>query len=338
MKPLPAVRERFEELERASLSTWATLASQTKGRDRFEEPDRLRTAFQQDRDRVVHSEAFRQLKDKTQVVVATGDEAVPRCVRVRLTHTLEVVELARTVARGLRLNEDLVEAIALGHDLGHTPFGLAGEEALSAFTAGPFRHSEQSLRVVERLERGGRGLNLTWEVRDGILSHLPPSALPATPEGQVVRVADAVASPSHDLEAALCAGLVATEDLPGDAVSVLGRTHGERVTTMLEDVVAASLDSSEIAMSPPVREALGALDAFVAQAVHARPAADAERARAIHCLRSLCVFYLENESRLPAAHRGSEPLNVRVVDYVAAMTDREALEQFGRLFVPRPAP
>ncbi|HVM00412.1 MAG TPA: HD domain-containing protein [Egibacteraceae bacterium] len=330
MKRLDAVRERTEDLERASLSTWATLASGSKGRDRYEDADRLRTAFQVDRDRVLHARAFRRLKDKTQVVLSLdgGHD------RVRLIHTLEVAEVARTIARALRLNEDLVEAIALGHDLGHTPFADAGEDALSVFAEGPFRHNEQSLRVVERLEAGGRGLNLTWEVRDGILNHSPGMPEPATPEGQVVRRADAIASTTHILDDAVRAGLVVPQDLPLDIVGVLGATHEQRVTTLVTDVVATSLDQPEVTMSAPVVEAHRRLEGFLTARVHQRADANAERDRAVHTLRCLAVFYLENPRELPGEHRRGGPLETRVLDFIAGMTDGEALRTFAALFLP----
>ncbi|HVM12995.1 MAG TPA: deoxyguanosinetriphosphate triphosphohydrolase [Egibacteraceae bacterium] len=330
VKRLDAVRERTEDLERASLSTWATLASETKGRDRHEEADRLRTAFQVDRDRILHTSAFRRLKDKTQTFIA----AEGGHYRVRLTHTLEVAQVAGTIARALRLNEDLVEAIALGHDIGHTPFGHAGEEALSAFTETPFRHSEQSVRVVERLERGGRGLNLTWEVRDGILNHPWSMPEPATPEGQVVRQANRIASLNHDLDDAFRAGILAPRDVPADVTGILGPTHSRRIATMVGDVVATSLDQPEVRMSGLVHDAHLRLRDFVFRHVYLRPAAAAERDRAVHTLRSLAVFYLENPGELPAAAHADEPRDRRVVDFVSAMTDRDALATFRRLFLP----
>ncbi len=329
MRQLPAVRERTEELERASLSTWATLAAETKGRDRFEEPDALRTAFQRDRDRVVHSTAFRRLKDKTQVFIRPGDH-----YRVRLTHTLEVAQIGRTIARGLRLNEDLVEAIAVGHDLGHTPFGHAGEEALSTFTDRPFRHNEQSLRVVERLARGGQGLNLTWEVRDGILNHPWSMPEPATPEGQVVRLADRIAYLNHDLDDAFRAGVLLPGDVPAKVRRELGETTSQRITTMVTDIVAESLDRPDVRMSARVIDLHLVLRDFLFERVYLRPAANAERDRAIHCLRSLAVYYLENGERLPPDLRGDGPLVSRVCDYVAGMTDGYALTDFRRLFLP----
>src|SRR5713101_6811948 len=218
------VRARTEELERQLLSDRAVLAADSKGRERDEEPDPLRTAFQRDRDRIVHSKAFRRLKHKTQVFIAPeGDH-----YRVRLTHTLEVAQIARTAARALRLNEDLTEAIALGHDLGHTPFGHLGEEALTPFLGRPFRHSEQSLRVVDFLENDGQGLNLTWEVRDGIVHHPWSMPSPSTLEAQIVRFADRIAYVNHDVDDAIRAGVLEPGELPRDVLDILGRTHSER--------------------------------------------------------------------------------------------------------------
>ncbi len=335
VKRLPAVRERTEELERASLSTWATLAAETKGRDRHEEPDRLRTAFQCDRDRILHADAFRRLACKSRMVVR-GDGRDRTC----LVHTLEVLQLAHTIGRGLRLNEDLVEAITLGHDLGHTPFGHAGEEALSAFTPAPFRHGEQGLRLVERLGDGGRGLNLTWEVRDGIVNHTWSGAPPATPEGQVVRLANRIAGLDHDLDDALAAGLVRAGDVPREVRATLGETRSQRLTAAAEDVVAASLDDPEVQpevqFGPRVAAAVTVLREFLVARVYLRPPARAERDRAVHCLRSIAVFYLENPSSLPEPGPDlvGDPLVVRVCDFVAGLTDRDAVEEFARRFQP----
>src|SRR6185436_10915031 len=226
-------RERSEEIERETLSPTATLASASKGREHDEPQDDLRTCFQRDRDRIVHSKAFRRLKHKTQVFLAPeGDH-----YRVRLTHTLEVSQIARTAARALRLNEDLTEAIALGHDLGHTPFGHLGEQALTPFLGRPFRHNEQSLRIVEHLEDDGAGLNLSWEVRDGIVNHTWSMPEPSTPEARIVRFADRIAYINHDVDDAVRAGVLAPGDLPTDAVAVLGKTHTDRIDRLVTDLV-----------------------------------------------------------------------------------------------------
>src|SRR5512134_1862834 len=226
-------RERTEQIERETLAPTATLASASKGREQDEPQDDLRTCFQRDRDRIVHSKAFRRLKHKTQVFLAPeGDH-----YRVRLTHTLEVSQIARTAARALRLNEDLTEAIAIGHDLGHTPFGHLGEQALTPFLGRPFRHNEQSLRIVDHLEDDGRGLNLSWEVRDGILHHTWSMPPPSTLEAQVVRFADRIGYVNHDVDDAVRAGVLREDDLPGEAVSTLGRTHSARIDRLVTDLV-----------------------------------------------------------------------------------------------------
>jgi dGTPase len=333
-----AVRQRTEDYERASLSSWATLATDTKGRERAEDPDPLRTAFQQDRDRIVRCEAFARLADKTQTFVPAGDGRGPVRDRVRLSHALEVAQVGRTIARALRLNEDLVEAIALGHDLGHTPFGNAGEEALSAFTDEPFRHHEHSVRVVEVLERSGAGLNLTWEVRDGILHHpwgMPPAS---TPEGQAVRVANRVTTTTSALSGALAAGIVRVGDLPAALTGLLGRTEGEWISGFVTDVVTTSLDAPEVGFSPRMESLDATLREFLAERVHNRPAARARGDRAIHVLRSLVVHFLEAPEALPRPARPDDPLVVRVLDEVAGMTDGRAVAEFNRLFVPPAGP
>src|SRR5438105_1598674 len=236
-------RDRIEGIERRTLSDRAVLSAESKGREHDEPPHPLRTAFQRDRDRIVHAKAFRRLKHKTQVFIAPeGDH-----YRVRLTHTLEVSQIARTAARVLGLNEDLAEAIALGHDLGHTPFGHLGEQALTPFLGRPFRHNEQSLRIVEYLEDDGAGLNLTWEVRDGIVNHTWTMPTPSTLEAQVVRFADRIAYVNHDVDDAMRADIVTPAELPGAALEVLGATHAERIDTLVADLVATSDDRPEIA-------------------------------------------------------------------------------------------
>ena len=322
MNRLPAVRERTEDLERASLSTWATLASETKGRDISEEPDALRTAFQADRDRILHSSAFRRLKHKSHLVLGDGHR------RTRATHALEVAQIARTIGRGLRLNEDLIEAIALGHDLGNTAFGPAGEEALSMFTVGPFRHEEQSLRVVERLENAGAGLNLTWEVRDGILNHREDTPVPATLEGQAVRIADEIATATHDVADTIRAGVLAPDEILGGITAPLGSTCDERLSALIRDVITESADHPELAMSPRVEEALHALTARLHDAVERNAAAASDHTRAVHCLSSLAVYLLSN----PGDDAG-DPLT-GVCDTLSAYTDAQVLSEFGRHFLP----
>ena len=325
-------RERTEEIERDTLAERATLASGSKGRERPEEPDLLRTCFQRDRDRIVHSKAFRRLKHKTQVFLAPeGDH-----YRVRLTHTLEVSQIARTVARGLRLNEDLTEAIALGHDLGHTPFGHLGEQALSPFLGRPFLHSEQSLRVVDHLENDGNGLNLSWEVRDGIVNHpwsMPP---PSTLEAQVVRFADRIAYVNHDVDDAVRAGVLRPEELPGDILDVLGHDHGRRINTLVTDMVEASQAAPDIRMSDSVFRALDALRDFMFDGVYLRGDAQAEQEKAVAMIRALFAHYLDHPAEIPEeSHRAPGDLPTRIADYIAGMTDRYALRTYERLFLPQ---
>src|SRR5204862_1876124 len=296
MAPTPRVpRERTEEIERTTLSERATLSSETKGREREEAPDRLRAAFQRDRDRIVHAKAFRRLKHKTQVFLSPeGDH-----YRVRLTHTLEVSQIARTVARALRLNEDLTEAIALGHDLGHTPFGHLGEEALSPFLGRPFRHNEQSLRIVDHLENDGRGLNLCWEVRDGIVNHTWSMPPPSTLEAQIVRFADRIAYVNHDVDDAIRAGILAPGELPREATGVLGAEHRDRVNTLVTDLVSTSEDSAEVRLSDGVFRALDLMRDFMFESVYLRAEAHSEQDKAIALVRALFSHYLEHPDEVP---------------------------------------
>src|SRR5256886_4490870 len=270
-------RERIEEIERRTLSDRAVLSAESKGRERDEPSHPLRTAFQRDRDRIVHAKAFRRLKHKTQVFIAPeGDHH-----RVRLTHTLEVSQIARTAARALGLNEDLAEAISLGHDLGHTPFGHLGEQAITPFLGRPFRHNEQSLRIVEHLENDGDGLNLTWEVRDGIVNHTWTMPQPSTLEAQVVRFADRIGYVNHDVDDAIRAGVLRPDDLPADVLAVLGRTHAERVNTLVADLVETSADRPEVALSGPVADALDTFREFMFEKVYLREDAQAEQDKAL---------------------------------------------------------
>jgi dGTPase len=325
-------RERTEEIERQTLAPHATLAAEAKGRERDEEPDALRTCFQRDRDRIVHSKSFRRLKHKTQVFLAPeGDH-----YRVRLTHTLEVSQIARTTARALRLNEDLAEAFSLGHDLGHTPFGHLGEQALTPFLGRPFRHNEQSLRVVDYLEDEGRGLNLTWEVRDGILNHTWSMPAPSTLEAQVVRFADRIAYINHDVDDAVRAGVIEPTELPNDALGLLGRTHAERVNTLVTDLVDRSEDSPEIRMSDEAFRALDTLRDFLFERVYLRDEARSEQDKAIALVRSLFAHYLDHPDQVPEEyHRAPGDLPTRVADYIAGMTDRYALRVYEQLFLPQ---
>src|SRR5207244_2393464 len=276
-------RERIEEIERRTLSERAVRSSETKGRERDEPSHALRTAFQRDRDRIVHSKAFRRLKHKTQVFIAPeGDH-----YRVRLTHTLEVSQIARTAARALGLNEDLTEAIALGHDLGHTPFGHLGEQAITPFLGRPFRHNEQSLRIVDYLEEDGAGLNLTWEVRDGIVNHTWSMPQPSTLEAQVVRFADRIAYVNHDVDDAMRAGVLEVNEIPAPILDVLGRTHAERVDTLVGELVTTSEGRPEIGLSEPVATALTDFRTFMFDHVYLRDDARAEQEKAVAMVRAL---------------------------------------------------
>ena len=337
------IRERLERLEAATLAPLAT-PSREAPRPQPEEPCRLRTNYQRDRDRIIHSKSFRRLKHKTQVFIApAGDH-----YRTRLTHTLEVTQIARTIGRALRLNEDLVEAIALGHDLGHTPFGHAGEVALAGVFPG-FRHSEQSLRVVDALENDGRGLNLTDAVRDGILSHSKPrsgitgeaAGRPRTLEGEVVKIADGVAYINHDLDDAIRGGLVAAEETPPLVLEILGRTHATRIDTLVCDIVEQSEVSTPpgaIRMSNAIRAAADALRDFLFDRVYSPLNERPDTQRAQHLVRELFAYYCDDAERIPEEYRAGHPDDPparRVADFVSSMTDRYAVETFQRLFVPR---
>ena len=338
-----AIRHRLEEKEKG-LSPYAARSNEGRGREDKEELSPLRTEFQRDRDRILHTKAFRRLKHKTQVFIAPlGDHYV-----TRLTHTLEVTQIARTIGRALNLNEDLTEAIALGHDLGHTPFGHIGEEELNSLYPEGFRHNQQSLRVVERLEQDGRGLNLTGEVRQGIVAHSKPrgdfmtaSIEPAkeglTLEAQICRVADAVAYINHDLGDAFRAGILCEEDLPNDAMKVLGRRHSERINTLVTDIVESSWAASgeaslpsgrrpTISMAPKIRGAVNILREFLFQKVYL-PAGQGEDGR---CAREvvglLYSHYCQNPEEIPPEYSLRGEIKERaVVDYIAGMTDRYAL-------------
>jgi dGTPase len=324
-------REDIERLEDEWLSPHAVRSRDSRGREREEEPDPLRTCFMRDRDRIIHCKAFRRLKHKTQVFLAPeGDH-----YRTRLTHTLEVSQISRTIARALRLNEDLTEAIALGHDLGHTPFGHMGEEAFKELTPAPFRHNEQSLRVVERLEYGGKGLNLSWEVRDGILNHTGESPQPSSLEGRIVRIADRIAYVNHDIDDAIRAEILEESDLPSSTVEVLGRHHSQRIDTLVKDMVLESRDSDDILLSPRVEGALDELRSFLFDRVYIGSVAKEEEEKAILVLRSLFSFYFGQPQEMPEEfRRGDEDLRVRVCDYVAGMTDRYAMRKYHENFLP----
>lgn len=314
-------RLRSEEIERSTLAPVARLAAESKGRDRPEDEDDIRTCFQRDRDRIVHSKAFRRLGHKTQVFLAPeGDH-----YRVRLTHTLEVTQVARTIARALRLNEDLVEAICLGHDVGHTPFGHLGEEAVAAFLPG-FRHNLQSVRIVEVLEN----LNLTWEVRDGIANHTWSMPLPTTLEGQIARYADRIAYINHDIDDAVRADILVESDLPEPTLEGLGRNHSDRIHRMVSDLVEASTGAPEIGMSAEVFEAMAITRSFLFERVYLGRVAPATTEAVERILTTLLEHFSEHPPPLedvPAA-ASAEDARVQAVDYVAGMTDRFAVRQF----------
>jgi dGTPase len=340
-----AIREDLEKRERDALAPQAAKSADSRGRVRPEAEDPIRPAFQRDRDRIVHSKAFRRLKHKTQVFFApTGDH-----YRTRLTHTLEVSQIARTIAKVLRLHEELTEAIALGHDLGHTPFGHAGERVLNDLVPGGFEHYLQSLRVVDVLEHDGQGLNLTWEVRNGIAKHskgkhgLPVGADPdhrsATIEGQIARVADIIAYVNHDIDDAVRAGILKVEDLPAGPSDVLGRTSSDRIGTMVTDVVVETMEGglSEIRMSDAILQATVELRQFLFEAVYENDVATAEFKKATGILGGLWEKVKERPREfLDVRTIEQEGLDAAARDFLAGMTDRYAVRLFEDLFVPRP--
>lgn len=327
------VRTRLEDLEYELLSPYAA-KSREAVRDSEEEPSDIRTAFQRDRDRILHSKAFRRLKHKTQVFLAPeGDH-----YRTRLSHTLEVAQIARTIARALRMNEDLTEAIALGHDIGHTAFGHAGEDVLNEICKEGFSHYEQGLRVVERLEKGGTGLNLTKQVRDGMLNHRM-IRMPATVEGRIVRISDKIAYISHDIDDAIRAGILTEEMLPREYTKELGRNVHDRLNTMIHDVIEASADSDQIVMSEPRMTALMGMREFMFSYLYKGSIAKQEDEKAKNVLKMLYYHYLENIELLPEEYMDQvwlhgESWDRVACDYVSGMTDDYAIHRFKELFVP----
>lgn len=329
------IREELEWTEHLCLSERAQFSDATRGRPRPEEAQEndVRTCYQRDSDRILHSKSFRRLMHKTQVFLQPeGDH-----YRTRMTHTLEVARIARTITRALRLNEDLSEAIAFGHDLGHTPFGHAGEVALTEVMGEPFRHNEQSLRVVDVLEKDGQGLNLTYEVRMGILGHSSHSRMPETLEGQIVRKSDQIAYINHDIEDALRGGVIYPMDIPLEVSSVLGFTHGERINALVLDVIRSSRDQDSIRQSEEVGQAMAVLREFMFDSVYTNPLAKGEEGKAQEMLRRLFDYYRRDPDALPADFqeiRLEEGVDRAVCDYIAGMTDPFAIEQFSRLFIP----
>ena len=328
------IREELELREVEYLSPYASRSKDSKGRQNDEPQCDIRPVFQRDRDRILHCKAFRRLKQKTQVfLLPKGDH-----YRTRLTHTLEVSQNARTIAKALRLNEDLVEAIALGHDLGHTPFGHAGERALNGVCPEGFKHHEQSVRVVEILEKQGRGLNLTREVVDGILNH-KSSGSPETLEGEIVRLSDKIAYINHDIDDAIRGGILKEEEIPEKYTEVLGQTTRIRLNTMIHDVITQSMNQPKIRMSEEIMEATLGLRAFMFEHVYKNPMAKGEEDKAVNMIRNLYGYYIEHLELLPEqfidmmAERAESKERI-VCDYIAGMTDSFAVKKFEEFFVP----
>lgn len=346
---MSCIREELEELEHITLSPYAAFSSESTGRDKYEDPDDIRTCYQRDRDRILHCKSFRRLKHKTQVFIAPeGDH-----YRTRLTHTLEVSQIARTIGKSLRLNEDLIEAIALGHDLGHTPFGHSGERVLDKLCHMGFSHVEQSVRVVEVLEKKGRGLNLTKEVRDGILNHRT-SGHPKSLEGQAVRFADKIAYINHDTDDSIMAGLIKESQIPDSITRVLGHSVKERLNTMVLDVIRSSKDKDKLTMSPAIETAMQELRKWMFDNVYIGGAAKAEEVKVDRMINLLFDYYMNNpesmtgeyitmlenalagiksddpkkEEKVQLAHERS------VCDYIAGMTDDYCIYKFKHYFVP----
>lgn len=328
------IRENLEQWEKIYLSPYATLSINSKGRNREEEPCDIRPVFQRDRDRIIHSKSFRRLKDKTQVFLSPeGDH-----YRTRLTHTLEVSQNARTIAKALQLNEDLVEAIALGHDLGHTPFGHAGERALNDVCPYGFRHNEQSVRTVDILEKDGAGLNLTWEVRDGILNHQTKN-VPSTLEGKIVRFSDKIAYTYHDMDDAIRAGILKKSDVPREIGEVVGYTPRERLNNFIHDIVTQSKGTNDVRMSPDVERAMKDLRNFMFDRVYSNPIAKGEENKAVSLVKTLYEYYMSHTDELPKFFvelglRG-EPREQVVCDYISSMTDRFAIAVYEQIYVPK---
>ena len=324
--------EIFCEREKATLSSYAFLTCNTAGRDHPYTPCSNRTEFQRDRDKIIHSKSFRRLMHKTQVFLFPVDEHY----RTRLTHTLEVTQIARIICRALLLNEDLCEAAALGHDLGHTPFGHAGEAAMQQCYSPDFTHYKQSVRVVEKLEKDGAGLNLTVEVRDGILNHAGENKA-ATLEGRIIKFADRIAYINHDIDDACRAGIMTIDDIPEDILKVVGRGHSERINTMVTAVIGASQGQPDISMTPEVFEAYEALRDFLFEAVYKNPKAKGEEKKAKAMLCEMFDYFSSHPDEMPELYYNNieaEGVGRCVCDYISGMTDRYAIDTFKRLFIP----
>lgn len=325
------VREITEEIEKQVLSNKAVLSVNSKGRKRIEAKDELRTDFQRDRDRIIHCKSFRRLKHKTQVFLAPESDHY----RTRMTHTLEVSQIARTIARALRLNEDLTEAIAMGHDLGHTPFGHAGERALDKLTSFGFTHFEQSVRVCERLEKNLRGLNLTYEVLDGI-GHHTRGEWPSTLEGQVVRIADRIAYINHDIDDAVRGDIIHADDIPFDIKIALGTTKSDRITTLVKSVVNNTVDA--VKMDKDTENAFDMLHTFLFDNVYRNPKAKSEETKVDGIIEGLFNYFLENPNKMPAEFNvlsNEEGTERAVADYIAGMTDHFALLIYSDIYLPK---
>ena len=329
------IREEQEKREHLIFSPYASFSDESRGRDRDEEPCPMRTIYQRDRDRIIHCKTFRRLKHKTQVFLAPeGDH-----YRTRLTHTLEVAQIARSIARALNLNEDLTEAIALGHDLGHTPFGHAGERTLNSLCPMGFAHYKQSIRVVEFLEKDGQGLNLTWEVRDGILNHRT-SGNPSTLEGKAVRLSDKIAYINHDIDDGIRAGILKESDIPSEYTDVLGNSTKERLNSMISDIIMNSIGKNDLVMSEPVRKAMTELRKFMFESLYLNPTAKSEEAKADKLITELYRYYVANTDKLPDTYKrfitefDERPEQV-VCDYIAGMSDQYSISKFQEIFVPK---
>lgn len=328
------IRQMLEKREHEILSPFAAFSDQSLGRDRQEEPCDIRPTYQRDRDRILHSKSFRRLKHKTQVFLAPeGDH-----YRTRLTHTLEVAQIARTIAKALLLNEDLTEAIALGHDLGHTPFGHAGERALNRICPIGFEHHLQSIRVVEFLENHGRGLNLSKEVRDGIMNHMSEGN-PSTLEGKIVRFCDKIAYINHDIDDAIRGQIIKEEEIPGEYTEILGHSLGERLDTLIHDIVSNSYNRNDVIMSPQIETAMQNLREYMFQSVYMNKKAKGQEEQAERLLEQLFEYYEKHLEYLPEEYlqrmqQHNEPSYRVVCDYVAGMTDRYAVTKFKELMIP----
>lgn len=328
------IREQIEQMEIENLSPYACLSIKSLGRDKEEPQCDIRPVFQRDRDRILHSKSFRRLKSKTQVFLTPlGDH-----YRTRMTHTLEVSQNARTIAKALRMNEDLVEAIALGHDLGHTPFGHAGEFLLNDIYEGGFKHNEQSVRIVEKLEKDGEGLNLTWEVRDGILNHQTRTT-PHTLEGKIVRLSDKIAYVNSDIDDAIRAQILSEDDIPLELRKTLGFTTRERLDHLIHDIIINSMNKDDIVMSQETQQALKDLRIFMFQNVYKNPVAKGEEVKAKAMLEQMFYFYMDHIDQLPdkllhMLDQGEDKGRV-VCDYISGMTDQYAITKFKENFMPQ---